>query len=106
MKKKNKSKKMSAKKRAEEIRKKEKKERIVRISLFATNVAVYFLVFLFALLKLVNVFDAGLHIAIPLMVCALLLQGARDVVKSRAVGFFCFGAATAVLIFYLVVVFA
>ncbi len=106
MKKKNMSKNKSAKKRAEEIRKKEKTEKILKISLFAANIAVYLLVFLFALLKLVNVWDAGLHVAIPLMVCALLLQGARDIVRSRAVGFFCFGAAAAVLVFYLIVVFA
>ena len=106
MTKKKSTKKKSAKMKAEEIRKKEKKERIVRISLFATNVAVYFLVFLFAILKLFNLWQAGLYLAIPFMILALVLQGARDITKSRTVGFFCFGAATAAFVFYLIVVFA
>ena len=105
MTKKKSTKKKSAKMKAEEIRKKEKSEKILKISLFVANMAVYFLVFLFAILKLVNVWEAGLYLAIPFMILALVLQGARDITKSRTVGFFCFGAAAAVLLFYLIVLF-
>ena len=105
-KKKKSSKKKSAKMKAAEVKRKIDYEKLGKIILFVVNIAVYFLVFLFALLKIVNVWAVGLHVAIPLMVCALFLQGIRDITKSRAVGFFCFGAGAAVLVFYLIVVFA